>query len=207
MVEVNGYTSAPKIINATVKHQMGGDVTLDWRAQGLHCTLSIPMGGNGKLESPTAQRPDNLIKLESGSRKRVMLVEDEALVGMMMRDMLLDLGYFVVGPFCSLSEAHGALEAQQYDCAVLDLNLRGDLVYPIADLLEQRGTPYFFVTGYGPESTDARYAHVPVLQKPIAREMLAGTLRERLGLKGAAQPTSGVYAQPATDHADAATRA
>ena len=136
-----------------------------------------------------------------------MLVEDEALVGMMMRDMLLDLGYFVVGPFCSLSEAHGAMDAQQYDCAILDLNLRGDLVYPIADLLEQRGTPYLFVTGYGPESTEARYADAPVLQKPIARDMLDSALRERLGLKGAAKPTSGVYAQPANERPDAATSA
>jgi len=196
-----------KIINATIKHQMGGDVALDWRAQGLHCTLSIPTGGNGNVEQPVAQQPDNLIKLESGSRKRVMLVEDEALVGMMMRDMLVDLGYFVVGPFCSLSEAHGALDAQQYDCAILDLNLRGDLVYPIANLLDERGTPYLFVTGYGPESTEARYAHVPVLQKPIARDMLDDAVRARLGLKGAARPTPGVFTQPATELPDTATRA
>jgi two-component sensor histidine kinase/CheY-like chemotaxis protein len=195
-----------KIINATIKHQMGGDVALDWRPEGLRCTLSIP-AGNGKVEPAPSQQRDNLIKLESGNRKRIMLVEDEALVGMMMRDMLLDLGYFVVGPFCSLSEAHGAMDAQQYDCAILDLNLRGDLVYPIANLLEQRGTPYLFVTGYGPESTEARYAHVPVLQKPISREMLDSALRERLGLKGAAQPTSGVFAQPANERPDAATRA
>ena len=196
-----------KIINATIKHQMGGDVVLDWRAQGLHCTLSIPAGGNGKAEHAVPHKSDNLIKLESGSRKRVMLVEDEALVGMMMRDMLIDLGYFVVGPFCSLSEAHGALDSQQYDCAILDLNLRGDLVYPIATLLDERGTPYLFVTGYGPESTDARYAHVPVLQKPIAREMLDGAVRERLGLKGVAQPKPGVFTQPANERPDAATRA
>jgi len=196
-----------KIINATIKHQMGGDVVLDWRAQGLHCTLSIPAGGNGKAERPAPQPPDNLIKLGSGGRKRVMLVEDEALVGMMMRDMLVDLGYFVVGPFCSLSEAHGALDSQQYDCAILDLNLRGDLVYPIATLLDERGTPYLFVTGYGPESTDARYSHVPVLQKPIAREMLEAAVRERLGLKGVAQPKPDVFAQPATELPDAATRA
>jgi len=196
-----------KIINATIKHQMGGDVVLEWRAQGLHCTLSIPAGGNGKAERPAPQPPDNLIKLGSGGRKRVMLVEDEALVGMMMRDMLVDLGYFVVGPFCSLSEAHGALDSQQYDCAILDLNLRGDLVYPIATLLDERGTPYLFVTGYGPESTDARYSHVPVLQKPIAREMLEAAVRERLGLKGAAQSKPDVFAQPATELPDAATRA
>src|SRR4029078_1760401 len=51
-----------KIINATLKHQMRGDVVLDWRPEGLHCTLSIPGGGNGKAEQPAGQRPDNLIK-------------------------------------------------------------------------------------------------------------------------------------------------
>jgi CheY-like chemotaxis protein len=196
-----------KIINATVKHQIGGDVTLDWHAHGLHCTLSIPAGGNVKPDGPPAQKPDNLIKLESGSRKRVMLVEDEALVGMMMRDMLSDLGYFVVGPFCSLAEAQGALEGRQYDCAILDLNLRGDLVYPIANSLDQSGTPYLFVTGYGPESTEARYAHVPVLQKPIARDSLDAALRGLLGLKGAAQPNPEVFTQPAAQRSDTASRA
>ena len=152
---------------------MGGDVLLDWRPEGLHCTLSLPSkaAGDGAAEA-TAEKMSNLVQLSNGSRKRVMLVEDEALVGMMMRDMLLDMGFFVVGPFCSVAEARGGVDTQQFDCAILDLNLRGEMVFPIAAVLEQRGKPFAFVTGYGPENIDKHFAHVAVMQKPIAREML-----------------------------------
>jgi len=172
-----------KIINTTIKHQIGGDVVMDWRPQGLNCTISIPSNARKPESITSQQRTKGLVQLESGIRKRVMLVEDEALVGMMVRDMLLDLGLFVVGPFCSVAEAHSALETQQYDCAILDLNLRGDTVYSVAELLEARGTPFIFVTGYGPESIDRRYAHIPVMQKPVARDMLEVIVRNQLGLE------------------------
>jgi len=172
-----------KIINTTIKHQIGGDVSMDWRPQGLNCTLSIPSHPRKPDSSSPPQRAKGLVQLESGIRKRVMLVEDEALVGMMVRDMLIDLGLFVVGPFCSVAEAQAALETQQYDCAILDLNLRGDTVYSVAELLEARGTPFIFVTGYGPESIDRRYAHIPVMQKPVARDMLEVIVRNQLGME------------------------
>jgi len=163
-----------KIINATVKHQCGGDVRFDWRPEGLICTLFVPFKTSDDTGQPGAPRSmsDNLVQLGNGDRKRVMLVEDETLIGMMMRDMLVELGLFVVGPICSVTEAHRALDGQQYDGVILDLNLSGEMVYPIADLLEQRGTPFAFVTGYGSESLERRFAHVPLLQKPIVRETL-----------------------------------
>ena len=189
-----------RIINASIKHQMGGDVLLDWRPEGLHCTLSLPSkaAGNGAAEA-TAEKMSNLVQLSNGSRKRVMLVEDEALVGMMMRDMLLDMGFFVVGPFCSVEEARGGVDTQQFDCAILDLNLRGEMVFPIAAVLEQRGKPFAFVTGYGPENIDKRFAHVAVMQKPIAREMLETLLGRLLETDipktyGAAIPTEQIGA-------------
>jgi DNA-binding response OmpR family regulator len=91
----------------------------------------------------------------------------------------------VAGPYCSIAEANGALDTERYDCAVLDLNLRGDMVYPVADLLAKRGTPIVFVTGYGSESMDGRYAHIPVMQKPIARETLDSVIRSELDRVGA----------------------
>jgi PAS domain S-box-containing protein len=136
-----------KIINATVK-QMGGDVVLDWRPKGLHCLLSIPtddkpIQANGSLIRET-DKPRPIL---SPDAKRILLVEDEGLVGMMMRDMLADLGYAVVGPYCSIAEANGALDTERYDCAVLDLNLRGDMVYPVVDLLAKRGTRAIIAAG------------------------------------------------------------
>ena len=181
--KVHGFGT--KIINATVK-QMGGDVVLDWRPNGLHCQLSIPsddkpIQANGSLIRET-DKPRPIL---SPDAKRILLVEDEGLVGMMMRDMLADLGYAVVGPYCSIAEANGAVDTERYDCAVLDLNLRGDMVYPVVDLLTKRGTPIVFVTGYGSESMDGRYAHIPVMQKPIARETLESIIRGELERVGA----------------------
>jgi PAS domain S-box-containing protein len=183
--EAGGPPAAPptehgfgtKIIYATVK-QMGGDVLLDWRPKGLHCSLSIPLGEqSGETDSTPA--PEFSQPARSG-RKRVFLAEDEGLVGMMMRDMLNSLGYDVIGPFYSLVQAGEAVDAGQYDCAVLDLNLRGDLVYPIAEKLEKRGTPIIFVTGYGTENMDRRYAHFPVMQKPVMSEILDTAIRAEL---------------------------
>ncbi len=194
-----------KIINASIKHQMGGDVVLDWRPEGLHCTLSIPSAGQGGQPSAvsSAQKPSNLVQLGTGTRKRIMLVEDEALVGMMMRDMLVDLGYFVVGPFCSVAEARNALDGQSFDCAILDLNLSGEMVYPIASLLETRGIPFMFATGYGSESIDRRFAHVAVIQKPIAPELLDAIIRNRLEMSSGVTPPS-AYEIPSAGPSEAA---
>jgi PAS domain S-box-containing protein len=189
-----------KIINATIKHQSGGDVVFDWKPEGLVCTMFIPAKTpDGEVEA-AAPRPgtNNLVQLGNGGRKRVMLVEDETLVGMMMRDMLVELGLFVIGPICSMEEARHALEGQSYDCAILDLNLNGEMVYSIADHFERRGTPFAFVTGYGSESLDRRFAHVPLMQKPIVREMLAAFVRTHLAPDaGAAVPPGGLPIQVA----------
>jgi CheY-like chemotaxis protein len=113
--------------------------------------------------------------------KRVLLAEDEAMIGMMMRDILLDYGLFVVGPCCTVSEALAAA-AGEFDCAILDLNLGGEPVYPVAMALAERKVPFAFVTGYGRESIDSRFDGAPILQKPVVREGLEQFLREVLGV-------------------------
>ena len=120
---------------------------------------------------------DNLVQLKPESAGRVLVVEDEVLVGMMMRDLLGDMGFFVSGPFCSLAEANAAVDAQGFDVAVLDVNLAGEFVYPLADRLRALDVPCVFVTGYDQQALDARFAHFPVLQKPIHRQNLEPVLR------------------------------
>lgn len=173
-----------KIMHASINHQIGGDVSWDWRATGLHCTLRIPIAAAGGTAAP-AHKEGNLVQLPSGTLKRVLLAEDEAMIGMMMRDILLEYGLFVVGPCCTVSEATVAA-AGEFDCAILDLNLGGDPIYPLATVLAERKVPFVFVTGYGRESIDDRFAHVPILQKPIMREGLEQYLREVLGIRTAA---------------------
>lgn len=103
------------------------------------------------------------------TRPRVLLVEDEALVAMMMEDLLHDLGCEVVGSFGRLSAAIDWLaQAQQApDGAVLDVNLGGgDMVFPLAHALRERGVPFAFATGYAALPEDG-FGEVPVLQKPV----------------------------------------
>jgi CheY-like chemotaxis protein len=113
--------------------------------------------------------------------KRVLLVEDEAMIGIMMRELLSEYGMFVVGPCCSLKEALAEASAE-FDAAFLDLNLGGELVYPVAASLAERGIPFVFVTGYGRESIDQGFEQVPILQKPVTRENLEKQLAGMLGL-------------------------
>jgi DNA-binding response OmpR family regulator len=102
----------------------------------------------------------------------VLLVEDEALVAMMIQDTLAEFGFQVVGPVSTASGALAAARESHFDAAVLDINLGDGLVYTVAEILEKRGVPFVFVTGYDADSVDSRFSDVPVLQKPIERDML-----------------------------------
>jgi hypothetical protein len=90
----------------------------------------------------------------------------------MMTEALIELGFCVIGPYSALAEAAGALSKTPVSAAILDINLGGELVYPVADILMAKGIPLIFVTGYGAESIDPKYEHVPLLQKPINRAEL-----------------------------------
>jgi DNA-binding NtrC family response regulator len=102
-----------------------------------------------------------------GEMLRVLLVEDEVIVGMMMKEVLTEIGFHVVGPFGKVSDAIEVIDREPLGAAVLDVNLRGEMIYGLADELTGRGVPLVFVTGYGPEAIDARFTNVPVLQKPV----------------------------------------
>ena len=181
-----------KIMNASIKHQLGGNVAWDWRKSGLHCTIQIPITSDGDRSGDAKTGSgENLVKLPTGAMKRVLLAEDEAIIGMMMREFLLDYGLFVVGPCCTVSEALAAAAAE-FDCAILDLNLGGDSIYPVASMLGERNVPFAFVTGYGRESIDGRFASTPVLQKPITRESLDDCLRDMLALQAMPAGVSGL---------------
>lgn len=111
---------------------------------------------------------------ESLSGLRLLVVEDEMLIALMIEEMLRDLGHAVVGPIGGVRPALQLLEerAAELDGAVLDVNLNGETVYPVADALRARDLPFVFVTGYDPTGIEGRYAAVPVLQKPFRPEQL-----------------------------------
>lgn len=105
---------------------------------------------------------------------KVMLVEDEAMIAMIMEDLLSDLGCEVMGPFGAVKPALDWLAsgADRPDAAVLDVNLGGEWVYPVAEALEALGVPFAFATGYGTIDDD-RFSGAAVLRKPLDFERLA----------------------------------
>lgn len=113
--------------------------------------------------------------------RRVLLVEDETLVSMLMEDILMDFGCIVVGPAARLEDAmKTAREEVSLDIALLDVNLAGKRSFPVADILAERGVPFIFVSGYGEQALEAPHQNRPVIQKPFSPESIAETLAKVL---------------------------
>lgn len=167
-----------RIILASIEGQLSGQASFDWRPEGLQCVLSVPLNDKiGISENVNGRQPpaqDNEAPPPNFAipGNRLMIVEDEALVAMAITEMMTELGYKIVGPYSRISEAMAALKNGGIDGAVLDINLCGQLVYPLADTLVAEGIPFVFVTGYGAESMERRFSNVPTLQKPIERDAL-----------------------------------
>jgi DNA-binding response OmpR family regulator len=100
------------------------------------------------------------------TERRILVVEDEALVAMLVEDALMDAGFTVLGPARTVSQALEMLKADPPDAAVLDLNLGGETSISVADALEARGIPFLVATGYGAAGLPAHLKHIPVLPKP-----------------------------------------
>jgi CheY-like chemotaxis protein len=104
--------------------------------------------------------------------RRVLIVEDEMLVAMMIEDALTDLGMEVAGTAGTIEEALAAAHAEAFDCAILDVHLHGLDVYPVADALAARGVPFAFATGYGQGALPEKYRNRPSLPKPFTSQDL-----------------------------------
>lgn len=117
---------------------------------------------------------------------RVFVVEDEFAVLMLVEDMLMELGCEIVGTASRLSEALKAAGSVECDAAVLDVNVNGENIAPVAAVLAERGTPMVFSTGYGRSGIDSRFHDRPVLQKPYRIEEFADGLRQALRSAGEA---------------------
>lgn len=107
---------------------------------------------------------------------RILVVEDEYLIRMLLEDMLADLGYEVAGSVGSIAEASVVAAKDAFDGAILDVNLDGQEIFPVAEILAKRGVPFIFVTGYGENSLPPAFRGRPALQKPFQAESLKTTL-------------------------------
>ncbi|WP_216361233.1 response regulator [Caulobacter mirabilis] len=107
---------------------------------------------------------------------RVLVVEDEMLVSMLVEDMLADFGCAVVGPAPDFDRALDLANSADIDAALLDVNVAGQAVFPVADALKARGVPYAFASGYGQAGLSEEHQDAPVLQKPFRQADLERTL-------------------------------
>jgi CheY-like chemotaxis protein len=107
---------------------------------------------------------------------RVLVVEDEAAISMLLEDMLTDFGCAIVGPAARLNAAIEMAQGDDFDLAILDVNLAGESIYPVAETLVERQRPFVFSTGYGGAGIKDPYRDRPVVQKPFSQQELKRTL-------------------------------
>ncbi|EYD74612.1 Response regulator receiver [Rubellimicrobium mesophilum DSM 19309] len=99
--------------------------------------------------------------------KRILVVEDEMIVAMLIEDILMDGGATVVGPAARVNKALDLLGTETVDAALLDVNLAGENTVPVAEELRRRGIPFAFATGYGAAGLPDGFTGQPLLQKPF----------------------------------------
>jgi CheY-like chemotaxis protein len=114
--------------------------------------------------------------------RKVLILEDEVVLALLLEDMLRELGVASVRHVSSLDEATTVIGAQPFDAAILDVNIHGQMSYPVADRLAFAGVPSVFVSGYAREAVPARLANVPFIRKPYVLEDICGALTRVLGI-------------------------
>lgn len=107
---------------------------------------------------------------------RLLIVEDESLIAILIEETLAQLGYEFVGPAVRVAQAVEMARSAGVDGAILDINVHGEPVYPVAAILAGRGIPFVFVTGYDVREIDERFRSRPVLRKPFAAAELGKAL-------------------------------
>src|SRR6202044_2901692 len=110
----------------------------------------------------------------------IFLVEDEVMIRMMVADMLEELGYSIAAEAGEINEAIKLAQSVEFDLAILDVNVNGKVISPVADLLAARKRPFIFATGYGLSGLPAEYRDRPALQKPFQIETLGRAIDQAL---------------------------
>ncbi|WP_339822501.1 PAS domain S-box protein [uncultured Parasphingorhabdus sp.] len=172
------------IIDRLLEASLEGEVDLDWRPTGLFCQLSCRAGKVLSGSQPTTQQSDAVIGLRqarSDTTHRILVVEDEILIGIEIAEILKDAGFDILGPVTTVGGALKHLENEMCDAAVLDINLGQETSEPVAKLLSEMGTPYLSVSGRSIEDRPAAFSGSLHLAKPIQSKLLVKELGQMLG--------------------------
>jgi two-component sensor histidine kinase/CheY-like chemotaxis protein len=171
-----------RVIQGGIEGQLGGKSRFEWIPEGLRCTLIVPLQSNRMPTKLAGDSLDNVSYPRAARRgtngQSILLVEDEPLISTMLADMLVKNGHQVDGPHCRLSEALAAATNNDLQAGILDINIHGQTVFPVADILIARKIPFVFVSGYSADTIEPPYDHIPLLQKPVEPENVWAALRE-----------------------------
>ena len=175
---VKGFGST--LVRELASHQLRGQLNINWHIDGMQLSVVLPPSIY-RFEAGIARVIVEELMHEAAKGiqgGRVLIVEDETLIAMDMSSQLSLLGWDVVGPAATVQEALGLIaETALLDAAILDVNLAGVLVYPVAQALLNKGVPILFCTGYEQLDDHAVYNHCPIVRKPIDFTLLAAELQ------------------------------
>src|SRR5262249_54529128 len=130
-----------------------------------------------RLEPVQAGRPSRVVMAHKfPDALRVLVVEDEAMITVLIEDMLTDLGCVAVGPAYNAEQAFELIRSERFDAAVLDINLAGERTTPVAEALHRKDIPFFFATGYGRAGVAKEFGDRAVLNKPFTQSELVAAL-------------------------------
>lgn len=182
-------------VNRIIPFQCGGRSALRFLAQGVECDIELEADCFADEQHSTCQ-PATVTAQGKGQpsqgRPRILVVEDETMIAFMIEQIVKDAGFEVVGPVSRIARGVEIASHQTLAGALLDVNLAGDLTWPIARVLQQRGIPFVFMTGYAQRGfVPEEFAGVPVLGKPFdtcqvedAMAAMAGKPEDQTGADG-----------------------
>lgn len=172
-------------IRGAIEHQLGGTLDLEWAPTGIACRIAFPLVGNASGDRPTLApeaddpaSPPPIGEAVTLEGKRVLILEDEALIALTLMDAVRELGCTVIGPASTVAAALDLVGQSPPDLAILDVNLAGIGSAPVAQALRTRGVPFVYCTGYAEPALQIDPALMaPMLTKPIDPRALAEALR------------------------------
>ena len=121
------------------------------------------------------------LRTKDGRAPRILVAEDEFLVALETETVLAQLGCDVVGPANTFKQAEAMARTEEFDAAIVDVNLRGIEIYPVAEIIAARGIPFAFATGFSAEGVAPAHRGRPRLQKPFHEDQMREILRALLG--------------------------
>lgn len=173
-----------RLLRQVAGRQLDAELKFHWDSEGLRVDIAMPaelfMPGDLTAPREVVEAAESSAPARHASDQRsILLVEDEELVALELSVELSRLGWAVVGPAGTLAEAQ-ALLSRHVDAAVLDVNIRGRSIYPVADQLTKRKVPFVFCTGYEMVDPEGRFPGVPVIRKPAHPAAVSAALADLL---------------------------